>query len=77
MLDFFAQAVITCTGCLSLYLIASQEPRTRAWAGIVGLAGEPFWMLTAYINGQWGIVALAVVYGVSWVRVVLKNWGSV
>lgn len=76
MLDAAAQTIITCTGCASLYLMASQQPRTRAWAGIIGLAGEPFWMLTAYLNGQWGIVALAVVYGVNWIRIVRSNWNA-
>lgn len=77
MIDIIAQSVITCTGCLSLYLMASLDPRTRMWAAIVGLAGEPFWLTTAYINGQWGIVALAVVYAVNWVRIAVVNWRAV
>ena len=74
MLDAIAQGIITCTGCLSLYLMASQAPRVRMWAAIVGLCGEPFWLLTAYINGQWGVVALAVVYAVNWVRIAVINY---
>ncbi len=73
-LDTFAQIVITCTGCTSLYLLASQSPRVRMWGAIVGLIGEPFWLTTAYLNGQAGIVALAFVYGINWTRIAYCNW---
>jgi hypothetical protein len=73
-LDWFSQFVITCTGFLSLYLMASQDPRTRFYAGCVGLFGEPFWFFTAFVNGQFGVMALVFVYGVNWVRLVYSNY---
>lgn len=73
VIDIIAQCVITVTGFTSLYLMASQAPRTRMYGGMVGLAGEPFWLLTAYLHEQWGVVALAIVYAVNWYRVVRKN----
>lgn len=76
-LDAFAQTVITCTGCTSLYLLASQSPRVRMWGAIVGLIGEPFWLTTAWINEQAGIVLLAFVYGVNWTRIAFYNWKEV
>jgi len=57
--------------------MASQEPRVRMWAAIIGLAGEPFWLLTAYLNEQWGIVALAFVYGLNWLRIGYLNYQEV
>jgi hypothetical protein len=57
--------------------MASQEPRVRMWAAIIGLAGEPFWLLTAYLNEQWGIVALAFVYGLNWLRIGYLNYKEV
>tara|TARA_R110001632_G_scaffold223676_1_gene355635 strand:- start:314 stop:487 length:174 start_codon:yes stop_codon:yes gene_type:complete len=44
------------------------------YAGIVGMIGEPFWLATAVINEQWGILPLVVVYGVNWVRVIHSNY---
>jgi len=73
IIDYSSQAVITCTGFLSLYLIASQDAKMRMYAGIVGLIGEPFWFTTALINEQWGILPLAAVYGFNWARVVYCN----
>lgn len=74
--DYFSQVVITFTGFAAMYLLASQDPKTRMYAGIVGLAGEPFWLATALINEQWGIVALVFVYGVNWGRVVWSNYSE-
>jgi hypothetical protein len=74
VIDYSSQAIITCTGFLSLYLLASQDAKVRMYAGLVGLFGEPFWFTTAYINEQWGIMLLVFVYGVNWVRVVYSNY---
>ena len=74
LFDYFSQLVITVTGCSAMYLLASQDPRTRMYAGIIGFAGEPFWLATALINEQWGIVALVFVYGVNWARVAYSNY---
>ena len=76
-LDWFSQAVITCTGFLSLYLLASQDPKTRFYAGCVGLFGEPFWFFTAYVNAQYGIILLVAVYGVIWIRLMISNYNAI
>lgn len=74
ILDYASQAVITCTGFLSLYLMASQEAKVRMYAGLVGLFGEPFWFFTAYINEQYGILVLVLIYGVNWIRLTYSNY---
>jgi len=74
IIDYSCQAAVTCTGFFSLYLLASQDARVRMYAGIVGMIGEPFWLTTAIINEQWGILPLVVVYGVNWVRVIHSNY---
>ncbi len=74
IIDYSCQAAVTCTGFFSLYLLASQDARVRMYAGIVGMIGEPFWLTTAIINEQWGILPLVVIYGVNWVRVIASNY---
>ena len=74
IIDYSCQAAVTCTGFFSLYLLASQDARVRMYAGIVGIIGEPFWLTTAIINEQWGILPLVVIYGVNWVRVIASNY---
>lgn len=73
-IDYACQAILVFTGCGSLYLMASQEAQHRMYGAVLGLAGEPFWFTTAYLNGQWGVAALACVYGASWFRVFYSNW---
>tara|TARA_R110002126_G_scaffold170079_1_gene319000 strand:+ start:345 stop:617 length:273 start_codon:yes stop_codon:yes gene_type:complete len=74
IIDYSCQAAVTCTGFFSLYLLASQDARVRMYAGIVGMIGEPFWLTTAIINEQWGILPLVIIYGVNWVRVIASNY---
>ena len=77
MIDWMSQAIITCTGFCSLYLMASQDPKARMWGGIIGLSGEPFWLITATINQQYGVMALCFVYGINWARVAYSNYKEV
>jgi len=76
-LDYFSQFVITCTGMGSLYFMASQSPRDRLKGGLIGLFGEPFWFFTAFINNQPGIIALAFIYAIAWIRVSWSNYKEV
>ena len=74
IIDWLSQTVIIFTGIGSIYLVSSQHAKTRMYAGIIGLIGEPFWLTTALINGQWGLVILVVAYGINWSRVFWKNY---
>jgi len=72
--DYFCQLVITCTGFFSLYLFASQDLNVRMKAGNVGLIGEPFLFATAFINEQYGVLILVLVYGINWIRIIHSNY---
>ena len=73
LMDMIAQGVILLTGGSAIYLAASKEMNTRMWAGIIGLAGEPFWLATTVINQQWGIAPLVLWYAWNWWRVYRNN----
>lgn len=47
------------------------------FAGVIGLIGEPFWFATAFINAQYGILILVLVYGINWARVVYTNYRAI
>jgi hypothetical protein len=76
MVDIICQTIIVFTGFTSMYLLSSQDARTRMWAGLVGLFGEPFWLITAVINGQWGVIILVVIYGINWFRIFWFNYNA-
>lgn len=61
-LDAFAQAMILVTGLVSIILIAKKSK----WGWIAGLAAQPFWYYTSYVNGQWGVFLNSVMYTFAW-----------
>jgi hypothetical protein len=60
-LDAVMQAAIAFTGCLALWLV-TRRARWARWGHVVGLAGQPFWLVAAASHEQWGIFAVALVY---------------
>lgn len=74
VIDYVAQGMVFITGMLSVYLVSSPDPQTRMKAGLIGLAGEPFWLTTTIINEQWGISLLVLVYTFNWGLVYINNY---
>jgi len=73
IIDITAQTVIVFTGIFSIYFMSSPEARRRRRGAVIGLVGEPFWLTTALINGQVGVVVLVIIYGVNWARAFYIN----
>jgi hypothetical protein len=71
--DIFSQLMIFVTGVMAVFLAGSTSPQTRVYAGWFGMAGEPFWFATAYLNQQWGILLLVIVYAIGWGRMIINN----
>jgi len=61
-LDIIAQIGITIFGVSAIILVA----RKNKWGFVLGLASEPFWIITAYLNKQWGVLLLSAIYVFSW-----------
>ena len=62
MLDQISQVAITILGISAIFLIA----RKNKWGFVIGLLSQPFWLLTSYINKQWGVFLLSVIYVGMW-----------
>ena len=65
--------MIVITGASGVLLISSSNPRYRMWAGIIGIIGQPFWITTSYINDQYGIMFLVLIYGYGWYKAIVNN----
>ena len=63
MLDTISQIGITTFGLAAIILVA----RKNKWGFVIGFFSQPFWLTTAYINQQWGIFFLSLVYEGIWV----------
>ena len=62
-LDFIANIGIAILGLIAIILVA----RKNKWGFVVGLASQPFWLLTSFLNKQWGVFFLSVVYTGVWI----------
>jgi nicotinamide riboside transporter PnuC len=62
ILDTIAQIGITIFGVSAIILVAKKNK----WGFVLGLVSQPFWIITSYLNRQWGVLLLSVVYVGSW-----------
>ena len=61
-LDTIAQIGITIFGVSAIILVA----RKNKWGFVLGLISQPFWIMTSYLNKQWGVLLLSAFYVFSW-----------
>lgn len=68
------QAYIIFTGLFAVWLSQDHRVERRRFACFFGLAAQPAWAWTSFVNDQWGIFALSFVYGAVWIRGVRNHW---
>jgi hypothetical protein len=68
------QIGIALTGVTAIFLTQSKHERLRRYACLFGMAGQPFWIWSAVKAGQWGVLALTVLYTVAWAKGVWIHW---
>ena len=69
VLDTIAQVGLAVLGITAIILVA----RKNKWGFVFGLLSQPFFFITSYINGQWGLFLLNIVYTISWAYGIY-NW---
>ena len=57
-----------------LYMATGHNARARRWAPIVGLCGQPFWLVFAVQSSAWGLLALSLAYSAVYVRGAWVQW---
>ncbi|KWT89332.1 MULTISPECIES: hypothetical protein [unclassified Variovorax] len=57
-------------------MATGHNPRARRWAPLVGLCGQPFWIVFSVQAAAWGLLALSLAYSVVYVRGALLQWRS-
>ncbi len=58
VVNIIAQCIALATGLAQLHYTGKKQ--TVGW--LIGLFGQPFWIIFEVINGQWPLVALTVVF---------------
>lgn len=73
-LAMLSQVAIGLLGVASVMLVTSKDESLRRIAAPIALMAEPFWFYTAYVNDQWGILLLTLIYTVRWGQVFIRDW---
>jgi hypothetical protein len=73
LIDYLCQAILVVTGICALRCMKSQVPQVRVTGAKVALFGELFWLATALINWQPGVLLLCLVYAHGWWGVYREN----
>lgn len=69
-----AQIGIGLFGVTGIWLANGKSAWQRKWAPIVGLLGQPFWFISAYLAAQWVILAMTLLYTAAWMRGLYHQW---
>ncbi len=67
LLDYISQVGVFIFGATAVYLITRKDKWMR-WGYIAGWLSQPFFLYTAWHNGQLGIFLLAVFYWIQWTK---------
>lgn len=70
------QIAIGLFGVTAVFLSQDRREHWRRWACIFGLCGQPFWIIATWKAQQWGILALCLLYTLSWARGLYAGWIS-
>ncbi|MCX4187182.1 hypothetical protein [Methylophaga sp. OBS4] len=68
------QMIIAVTGVIAIFLTQSSNPNIQKYACLVGVVGQPFWMMATYQSGQWGMFVLTLFYTLAWCRGIYNFW---
>ncbi len=75
MTEVIVQFFIALFGVTGIYL--SQQTHSKPaqrYACLFGLAAQPFWFITTFMAGQWGIFALCFLYTAAWYKGFHNHW---
>jgi len=76
MIDLAVQAAIVILGGAAVVLLANKSGEVRRWGYLSGLLSEPFWVYSAVVADQWGVVILALWWGWWYWRGLVNNWND-
>lgn len=62
-IDTIAQIGVAVFGITAIILVAKKNK----WGFVFGLLSQPFWFITAFVNEQWGVLFLSVIYLGTWI----------
>lgn len=57
----FEQILVAASGIGGIGLLAAERAELRRWGGLVGLVGQPFWLISTFQAQAWGQFAVSFI----------------
>lgn len=67
-MEHLIQGAILLFSAAAVILLTAGSRRVQLAGCLAGLVGQPLWFYTTWLNGQWGIFALCLVYACFYIR---------
>jgi hypothetical protein len=74
MSDDLLQFALSFFAIGAVLMAMSRNDTARKWAPVVGLAGQPFWIVFAIRTQAWGVLVLAGVFTLVYLSGLLIQW---
>jgi hypothetical protein len=75
LIEAIAQALIALTSLLAVWMVTRNEPWSK-WGYVVGLVGQPFWLYSTLVAGQFGMFLVSALYTWFWAQEIWNEWFS-
>lgn len=72
--DFWLQLSLACFGLLALWMATGRNDSARQWAPVIGLCGQPFWIMFAVRSDAWGLLVISIAYTLVYLRALYLAW---
>jgi hypothetical protein len=73
LIEAVLQGWITLTACAAIWLLSTNKPYSR-WGFIVGLLGQPGWLLATWVHGQFGMFVVSLFFTYAYVQGIWEFW---
>lgn len=70
------QALLAFFGLTSLWMYSGNNLLARKWAPVVGICGQPFWLVFAWQSEGWGMGLISAAYTLVYARGIWIQFGS-
>lgn len=67
------QIAIAILSSIAIVLAAQPQRRLRMIGGVIGLIGQPFWLVATYSPDTWGLFAASVIATLGWANCIRNN----
>lgn len=67
------QVLIFLFSASAIWFVGRKE-RWKRWGYILGMLGQPFWLIATFQNKQWGMFSLCIWYTYCWGQGIWNYW---